>query len=272
MSQEYEYPPNVTFISEDIPPATSFMQSGKSLRASHAARLEAKFITDMLIEGEEDPNNIKEEQWQELRSEWKKEAELKFPDQGDYKIWLLDPETNEPVPIGEMVEFVGGAVRENPGILPCKEYELNLSGVVIPNPNTFIINISYTDCTITQVTISDTAAKLEDLTICVGQATIPVTSAGVFTEIGPCVVGGDEGGGLPCEQYSWNLSGVPSNNIVSVGFTNCAGNSEKIEGKPAELGTLVNFCAVKDTAFSNSGTINYIGGPCVNPYNPNNNL
>lgn len=263
MSQEYEYPPNFTYIKEDIPPATSFMQSGKSLRASHAARLETKFITDMLIKGEEDPNNIKKEQWQELRSEWKKEAELKFPDQGDYKIWLLDPETNEPVPIGEMVEFVGGDARENPGILPCKEYALDLSGEIIPDPNTFIMAVSYTDCSIAQVTITDTAKNLEDLIICVGQATIPVTSAGVFTEVGPCVIGGDEEEDLPCEEHIWDLTGVSLNQGVSLEFTNCDENNGKIEGKPAELGTLVSFCAKKDTAFSVSGTIIYVGGPCV---------
>jgi hypothetical protein len=268
-NEEYQYPPNVTFISEDIPPATSFIQSGTGLRSSYAGRLEAKFITDMLIEGKEDPNKIPEQQWQELRSEWKKEAEIKYPDIGDYKIWLLDPETNEPVPIGEMVEFIGGDVRENPGILPCKEYALDLSGEIIPDPNTFIVDISYTDCTIAHITLSDTAKKLEDLVICVGQAAIPVTSAGVFTEVGPC----DPPGDLPaCEQYTWDLTGVPLNDIVSLGFTNCDDNSQKIEGKPAELGTLVDFCAKKDSPFSFSGVIIYVGGPCVTDYNPNNNL
>lgn len=261
-NEEYEYPSNCTYIAEDIPPATNFIQSGTGLRSSYAGRQEAKFITDMLIEGEKDPNNVSEQQWQELRLEWKKEAEIKYPDIGDYKIWLLDPVTNEPVPLGEMVEFIGGDVRENPGILPCKEYALDLSGEIIPDPNTFIVDISYTNCRISQVTISDTAKKLEDLTICVGQATIPVTSAGVFTEVGPCAIE-EEGQDLPCEEHTWDLTGVSLSQEVSLGFTNCNEDNEKIEGKPAELGTLVSFCAKKDTAFSNSGTIIYVGGPCV---------
>jgi hypothetical protein len=268
-NEEYQYPPNFTFIPEEIPPATSFIQSSVGLRSSFVIRQQALLITDMIIKGGKDPNDITEQQWEEYKAEWKKEAEIKYPDIGDYKIWLVDPETKEPVPIGEVVEFIGGAVRDNPGILPCIEYFLELSGEIIPDPDTFIVTVNYTDCTITQVTISDTAAKLQNLSICVGQATTPITSAGEFIEVAPCYLPGD----LPaCEQYSWDLTGVPLNSIVSLGFTNCEGNSEKIEGKPAELGTLVNFCAVKDSPVTFSGVINYIGGPCVNPYNPNNNL
>jgi hypothetical protein len=256
MAQEQD----ITFITEDIPPATSFIQSGKSLRATYAGRQEAKLITDMLLGGVEDPNKISEKQWQEFRADWKKEAEIKYPDEGDYKVWVLDPVTNDPVPIGEMVEFIGGDVRENPGILPCIEYVLDLSGETIPDPSTFIVDINYTACTITQVVISDTAENLAGLTICVGQATIPTTSAGVFTEIGSCTVNEDV---LPCEEHTWDLTGLPSEVVVSLGFINCDGDSEKIEGTPTELGVIVNFCARKDSSTAVSGIITYVGGPCL---------
>ena len=181
MAQEQD----LTFITEDIPAATSFIQSGKSLRLSYIGRAEAKTITDMLLE-KEDPNTIDEKTWTSLRSAWKKEAEILYPDEGDYKVWLIDPNTQEPVAIGEMVEFIGGEIREHPGILPCFEYVLDLSEEEIPDPKSFIIDISYTDCTIRQVNISDTASNLLGLSICVGQDRTPITSSGIFTKIEEC--------------------------------------------------------------------------------------
>jgi hypothetical protein len=109
MAQEQD----LTFITEDIPAATSFIQSGKSLRLSYMGRAEAKTITDMLLE-EEDPNTIDEKTWTSLRSAWKKEAEILYPDEGDYKVWLVDEDGETPIPLGQRVEFIGG-IRENPG-------------------------------------------------------------------------------------------------------------------------------------------------------------
>lgn len=176
-----------TFITEDIPPAKNFVQSGKGLRLSYAARQEAKLITDMLIE-EEDPNRITKEEWTDFRAIWKREAEIKYPDEGDYRVWLIDPITEEPVLIGEVVEFMGGDVRNNVGILPCREYSLDLSGVIIPDPTTFIIGVSYTNCRIERIKVSDTAENIDRLTICVGQGYPPVTSTGVFNDMGPCEI------------------------------------------------------------------------------------
>lgn len=109
MAQEQDF----TFITEDIPPATSFIQSGKSLRLSFVGRQEAALITEMLKKGN-DPNKIDEKDWEKRRKNWKREAESVYPDEGDYKVWLIDPETKKPIPLGEKVEFIGG-FRENEG-------------------------------------------------------------------------------------------------------------------------------------------------------------
>jgi hypothetical protein len=109
MAQEQD----LTFITEDIPPATSFIQSGRNLRLSYIGRVEAGLITNMLIK-EEDPNSIDAKTWASLRDAWKREAEILYPDEGDYKVWLVDEDGETPVPLGQRVEFIGG-IRENPG-------------------------------------------------------------------------------------------------------------------------------------------------------------
>lgn len=258
MAQEQD----ITFITEDIPGATSFIQSGRSLRLSYVARQEAKYINDAVmaniaIPGSAvDPTTIDAKTWENLKAEWKKEAEIKYPEQGDYKVWIIDPNTGLPAPLGEIVEFIGGDVRENPGILPCVEYELDLSGAGIVDPTTTIVEIRYTNCRIQQIVDSGTADVMNGTSICVGQGRIPYTSAGVFTEIGPC----DTDFGLPiCEEYTWDLTGLPSDDVVILSFKNCAGILEKIEDTPANLGTIVNFCAQSSTATSAVGVISYIG-------------
>ena len=81
MAQEQD----LTFITENIPPATSFIQSGKSLRLSHVGRQEATLITEMLKRGD-DPNKINEKDWEKRRESWKREAQIIYPDEGDYKV------------------------------------------------------------------------------------------------------------------------------------------------------------------------------------------
>lgn len=115
MAQEQD----LTFITEDIPPATSFFQSGRGLRLSYMGRQEALYITEA-IGKEEDPNEITEEEWLILRESWKKEAEVTYPDEGIYKVWLIDPVSKLPIPIGSIVEYIGdkreskGKEAENP--------------------------------------------------------------------------------------------------------------------------------------------------------------
>lgn len=192
MAQEQD----ITFITEDIPSATSFIQSGKSLRLSYAARQEAKYVNKAVVAEMAKTTtpgpaltsvNIDTKTLESLKAQWKKEAEIKYPDEGDYKVWIVDPNTGAPVALGEVVEFLGGDVRQTPGILPCAEYQLDLSEANIPDPKTTIVEVNYTDCKIQQVEISNTADKMEGLIICVGQERTPYTSAGVFVKIGPCL-------------------------------------------------------------------------------------
>jgi hypothetical protein len=110
MAQEQD----LTFITGEIPAAKNFIQSAKSLRLSYRGKQEAKFIQDTIAEGE-NPNEIGEKLWTASREQWKKEAEIKYPDEGDYLVWIVDPITEEPVALGEVVEFIGSEVRENPG-------------------------------------------------------------------------------------------------------------------------------------------------------------
>lgn len=258
MAQEQD----ITFITEDIPGATSFIQSGKSLRLSYVARQEAKYINDAVmaniaIPGSAvDPTTIDAKTWESLRAVWKKDAEIKYPDEGDYKVWIIDPNTGLPAPLGEVVEFIGGDVRETPGILPCVEYQLDLSGAGITDPNTTVVEVSYTNCRIQQVNLSDTADRVDNMTICVGQGRTPYTSVGVFVEIGPC----DVTFGLPvCEEYTWDLTGLPLDDLATLTFKNCTGINEKIKDTPRNLGIIVNFCAQSGTASSTVGVINYVG-------------
>src|SRR5690606_2513124 len=105
---------------------------------------------------------------------------------------------------------------------------------------TTAVEVRYTNCRIQQVRLSDTADNVDNMTICVGQGRPPYTSAGIFVEIGTCDVNFD----LPdCEEYIWDLTGLPLHDLVTLDFKNCAGIDEKIEGIPRELGTNVNFCA-----------------------------
>lgn len=258
MAQEQD----ITFITEDIPGATSFIQSGKSLRLSYVARQEAKYINDAVmaniaIPGSAvDPTTIDAKTWKNLRAGWKKDAEIKYPDEGDYKVWIIDPNTGLPAPLGEVVEFIGGDVRETPGILPCVEYQLDLSGAGITDPSTTVVEVSYTNCRIQQVNLSDTADNIDNITICVGQGRTPYTSVGVFVEIGPC----DVTFGLPvCEEYTWDLTGLPLDDLATLTFKNCTGINEKIKDTPRNLGIIVNFCAQSGTASSTVGVINYVG-------------
>lgn len=258
MAEERDF----TFIFDDIPPARNFIQSGESLRLSYMAKAEAQYINKILMDNIAfpltpiDPTTISTKTWEDLRVLWRREAEIKYPDEGDYLVWLVDPITDVPVTIGDVFEFIGGEVRENPGILPCNEYTLDLSGEVIPDPTTFNINIKYIDCRLQQVEVNDTADNLGAYSICVGQDKVPYTSAGVFNLVTSC----DVSYGLPtCEEYVWDLTGLPVNNVVIITFTSCSLIPDKIEGTPADLGVSVSFCAVPGTIVNLVGVVSYVG-------------
>lgn len=241
MAQEQD----LTFITDDIPEATSFIQSGRSLRLSYVARQEAKYINDAIIANIAvpgsaiDPNTIDAKTWESLRAEWKINAEVKYPDEGDYKVWLVDPNTNLPVVIGELVEFISGDVRETTGGSSCKEYTLDLSGAGIVDPLTTNVYISYEDCSLQVQSISDTAANLSGLEICVGRG-IPTTNLGVFVEGAICDLTYKQ-----CTQYFWNLEAYGPTDPVTIDYIDC-------EGVPVSISTtagsaLSDYCGLKDS-------------------------
>lgn len=252
MAQEQD----ITFITEDIPPITSFIQAGRSLRLSYVARQEAKYINDILISNvnnptkQIDPTKITPEFWENIRKTWKSEALIKYPDDGDYKVWIIDPQTNTPVPLGEMVEFIGGDVRETPGGQPCVEYTLDLSAVVIPDPSTFIVAISYEDCFLKPQKVSGTALEMAGFSICVGRG-IPYASEGVFVLGSACDLTYKE-----CAEYFWNLEAYPPLDPVTINYIDC-------EGVPVSISTTVgsalsNYCGQKDSFTVSIGPIVYV--------------
>lgn len=252
---------SITYITEDIPASDSFIQSGRGLRLSYVARKEAKYINDILLQNIKtpnrttDPTKISPEFWEAIRNTWKAEALIKYPDEGDYKVWIVDPKTGEAAPLGEVVEFIGGDVRENPGGKPCKEYTLDLSGATIPDPNTYYVAVSFEDCFLKQQKITDVASKMDGLGICVGRG-VPYTSAGVLVEGAICDL---NYGTTECSQYSWDLTGVDPGELVSLNFINCEGSVDKLQGTVRELGNPVVFCAEKNSAKVTNGTLNYVG-------------
>ena len=92
------------------------------------------------VEDEIDPNAVSPKDLADLKDAWRREAELLYPDKGDYKVRLLDEE-GDPVVIGSDVEFIGvGSSEGTPTV--CRLYELDLSGVSPAEGITY----SYLDC------------------------------------------------------------------------------------------------------------------------------
>lgn len=249
MAQEQD----ITFITEDIPGATSFIQSGRSLRLSYAARQEAKYINEAImaniaVPGSAiDPTTIDAKTWESMRAGWKKDAEVKYPEEGDYKVWIIDPNTGLPAPLGEVVEFIGGDVRETPGGGSCKEYTLDLSGAGIVDPLTTNVYVTYEDCFLKTQNISDTAANLSGLEICVGRGT-PTTNLGVFVEGALCDLTYKA-----CMEYFWNLEALGPTDPVTIDYIDC-------DGAPVSISTtagsaLSNYCGEKDSFVVSAGTL-----------------
>lgn len=244
-----------TFIAEDIPPTTATTVSGASLRIGYVFREESKYIADIFLARIANPGdptipieNYDEKDWEDLRNVWRKEAEIKYPDEGDYVMQVYDPITDLPIVIGEDVMFIGGDVREVTGGQPCIVYNWDLSGVVVDDPSVDVMTISYTDCfnnlqTLTQ-TVNDWGPNYE---ICAGNPNITVTggviTAGAFCDLTYKM----------CTQYLLDLTGVPPLDPVVVNFIDCDGLSTSIAGSAGTIQTL--YCAEKDSITASVGTI-----------------
>jgi hypothetical protein len=250
-----------TFIAEDIPFSTATTVSGTSLRLSYVFRAESKYIGNIFLARIANPGdatidieNYDEKTWEILRNVWRKEAEIKYPDEGDYVMQVYDPITELPIPLGEDVVFIGGEVMVAPGGEGCLEYILDLTGV---DP-AFSVSIIYEDCFLKTQYVTNTFVEMENLQICVGRG-LPKTNAGVFTYIAPC----NYFYGQPaCDNYSWDLSGVPDMTSVTMDYKDCGGTSQLIDDRVINLGPYVSICAQTGTIVVSHGIVTLIGD-CV---------
>jgi hypothetical protein len=244
-----------TFIAEDIPFSTATTVSGASLRLGYVFREESKYIGNIFLARIANPGdptidieNYDEKTWESLREVWRKEAEIKYPDEGDYVMQMYDPITNSPIALGEDVMFIGGIVREVPGGQGCIEYNWDLSGVVVDDPSVDVMTISYTDCfnnpqTLTK-TVNDWGPNYE---ICAGNPDITI-SGGVITAGINCDLTFKM-----CTQYFLDLTGVPPLDPVVVNFIDCDGVSTGIAGSAGTIQTY--YCAEINTITTSVGTL-----------------
>lgn len=285
MAQDYD----ITFITEDVPPSPNFIQSSKGLRVSYVARQEVKLITQMQIEDIEavkqgkikeprDLTQIKPSFWDLMKTTWKREAEIKYPDDGDYLVWIVDPVTGVPVPLGEVVEFIGGDIRNNPGAVPCVEYHWDISKIrpdkpeVPIDPNTYIVSMTYTDCFRNVQKMSGTIAKLGPIVSVCTNGTAPFVSKGELTVGDLCDY--NYGNPVDCSEYVWILDerevyerveekAVEGELIVSLSYLDCEGKEHKIEGTIKEIGPETYFCALIDGIVFSYGEVQATGKDCV---------
>jgi hypothetical protein len=253
-----------TFIAEEIPFSTATTVSGASLRLGYVFRAESKYIGDIFlarIANPADPTidieNFDERTWENLRSVWRREAEIKFPDEGDYVMQMYDLDTDSPILLGEEVTFIGGDIREVPGGQGCIEYNWDLSGIVVVDPSINVMTISYTDCFNNPQTITKTVdAWGPNYEICANNPNPNISiSGGVITPGAFCDLTFKM-----CTRYFLDLTGLPSLDPVSVGYIDCNGVST---GIVSTVGSIPRYyCAQIDTITASVGTLVFEGS-CV---------
>ena len=238
-----------TFIPEDIPTSVSrnTTVSGESLRLSYVFREQSKYIGNIFLARIANPGdptidieNYSEKDWESLKSVWRKEAEIKYPDEGDYVMQVYDPITELPIALGEDVTFIGGDVREVVGAQGCILYNWDLSSVVVDDPSVDVMTITFTDCfntpqTLTQ-TVNDWGPNYE---ICANSPDIVVTG-GVITPGAFCDLTYKM-----CTEYFWNLEAYPPLDVVTIDYIDCDGAPISITS--AVENTLSNYCGQKDS-------------------------
>lgn len=62
-----------------------------------------------------------------------------------------------------------------------------------------------------------------------------------------------------CEEYTWDLTGLPFDDVVTLNYTNCSGSTVIIQDTPRNLGVIVNYCSLGNSGTSESGVISYVG-------------
>ena len=236
-----------TFIAEDIPFSTDTTVSGTNLRLGYVFRAESKYIGDIFLARIANPTfptidveNYDEKTWESLRSVWRKEAEIKYPDEGDYVMQMYDLDTDSPIVIGDDVVFIGGVVREVPGGQGCSTYNWDLSGIVVDDPSVAVMTISYTDCFNNPQTLTQTVDNWgPNYEICANSPNIEITG-GVITPGALCDLTYKM-----CTEYFWNLEAYPPLDPVTIDYIDC-------EGVPVSISTTVgsalsNYCGQKDS-------------------------
>jgi hypothetical protein len=250
-----------TFLADDGPPPTSFIQTGKELRLGYALRKESVFVTTILMDRQANPGdptiefeNFDDKTWQGLRDEWKKEAEAAYPLEGDYIVHLVD-ETGAPVPTGSLTEYMGGTSPITAGASPCIEYTWDLTGV-LPGPDPLnpinplitLAILTYRDCYNVEQKISQTLDSLgAGVNVCMIQGSSTV-SIGTLVEVGPCDLNYKQ-----CTQYLLDLTGVPPMDPVVVNFVDCDGISTGISGTAGTIQTI--YCVERDSITTSVGTL-----------------
>jgi hypothetical protein len=115
--------------------------------------------------------------------------------------------------------------------------------------------VTYEDCYLKPQRVVDVARTIDGLTICVGRG-IPQISIGVLIEGVVCDL---NYGTTECSEYSWDLTGVPAETLVSAYFTNCKGDVDKLQGTIRDLKSPVVFCAERDSVSISHGALTYVG-------------
>lgn len=110
---------DVTFLPEEDGTAipTYTIASGRELRRLHIIRSNETQIYTWIGEGVV-PSCVPEEERQALIDQWMAEATVLYPEEGDYRVRLLDV-MGEPIPIGSSVEYI--VEEDEVSISPCGE-------------------------------------------------------------------------------------------------------------------------------------------------------
>lgn len=249
-----------TFILGDVPASDSFTQTGKSLRLGYVLRQESLFITNILLDRQANPGDptiefelFSEKAWEGMRSNWAQDAEAVYPEEGDYLVWIIDPSTGDPVPLGSMVEFIGGEVRENPEALPCIECIWDLTAVDTHaptgpvDPSTYIVTLIYINCYGVEITVEDIIDNLGPYFEFCAQS-ISTLSGGTFTTGDFC----DLTYRL-CTHYFWDLTGVPVLDPVTIDYIDCDKVVQSITGPAGSA--ITDYCGEKGSFTVDAGTL-----------------
>ena len=242
-----------TFLADDGPVPTSYIQTGKELRLGYALRKESLFITTILMDRQANPGdptdefeNYDDKTWQSIREGWKREAEAAYPLDGDYIVHLID-DTGAPVPTGSLTEYMGGTSPITAGASPCIEYTWDLTGVTPGpdplnpiNPLITLAILTYRDCYNVEQKISQTIDSLgAGVNVCMIQGSSTV-SIGTLVEVGPCDLNYKQ-----CTQYFWNLEAYGASDPVTIDYIDC-------DGVPVSISTtagsaLSDYCGQRDS-------------------------